>query len=354
MRSLMLSLFLPLLLLTCGSVSVDTSAALSKKSKQEIPIFKGTVMRSLDQGKTWESFDANLRPGLEVNSAQSAGGHLYITDQSRVLSTVADGKAQGWNLEQLFQSWLTQEGVGALSVSNIFSTPTRLFAFLPKDGLYWRPLQGGQWKRMPMLNGISNMQALTELSTGEIFIGTNHGIYSTADEGKTWEPRMKGRFVISLLHSGTTLYAGCSGGLFQSVNSGKDWTKVELAIDRDPADKTHSDYLISQYGSQWLLRRVDAHRDGNQPGRFQLSADGGKTWKVHPADQVLRQYKHLPEVLEMDGKMIIVEREGIKVSEDGGKTWNQMLRHDAGAQKTSLQLLESNGIWYAVAVRLGC
>lgn len=355
MTSFLLSLLLPLLMFSCGSVSVNTGApASTKKEAQEVPVFEGVVMRSLDQGKSWSSFDTNLRPGMEVNAAHAVNGQLYLTDQTRLLSSVADRKAEGWSLDQIFHSWLAQDKEGTRAISDVYSTATRLFVFLPGEGLYWRPLQGGQWKQFPMLSGIAVVRAVVELPGGELFIGTNHGVYSTADEGKNWAPRFTNRFVISLLYSGTTLYAGCSGGFFQSANGGKDWTRVSLEVDRDPGFKGHSDYTITQYGSQWLLQRVDAHQDGNQPGRFQLSDDGGKTWKVHPADETLRKNLHLSNVLEQDGKIFMADRSGIKMSEDKGKTWKQVLQRDEKIRNTTLQLLESNGIWYVVSVRLGC
>jgi photosystem II stability/assembly factor-like uncharacterized protein len=63
--------------------------------------------------------------------------------------------------------------------------------------------------------------------TDRIFAGTDAGIYSSRDEGQTWQKASVAARTISFATSGNTIYAGTqSGGLLASKDQGLNWTPV--------------------------------------------------------------------------------------------------------------------------------
>jgi photosystem II stability/assembly factor-like uncharacterized protein len=106
-------------------------------------------------------------------------------------------------------------------------------------------------------------------STDRIFAGTDAGIYSSGDEGQTWQKTSVTARTISFAASGNTIYAGTqSAGLLASKDQGLHWTPVTGLPSRNIRS------LLAAHGR--LYAGTDA--DG-----VMVSHDQGVTWMSHNA-----------------------------------------------------------------------
>lgn len=106
-------------------------------------------------------------------------------------------------------------------------------------------------------------------STDRIFAGTDAGIYSSGDEGRTWQKTAVTARTISFAASGDTIYAGTqSAGLLASKDQGRHWTPVTGLPSRNIRS------LLAAHGR--LYAGTDA--DG-----VMVSHDQGMTWMAHNA-----------------------------------------------------------------------
>jgi photosystem II stability/assembly factor-like uncharacterized protein len=102
-----------------------------------------------------------------------------------------------------------------------------------------------------------------------IFAGTDAGIYSSGDGGKSWQKTSVTARTISFATSGKTLYAGTqSAGLFASKDQGLTWT---------PVTSLASKYIRSLLAAQGRLYV------GTDANGVMVSHDQGMTWMPYNA-----------------------------------------------------------------------
>jgi len=128
-------------------------------------------------------------------------------------------------------------------------------------GLTWTKA-GADFPGNPRINSFG-------ASTDRIFAGTDAGIYSSGDEGRTWQKTAVTARTISFAASGDTIYAGTrSAGLLASKDQGLHWTPVTGLASRNIRS------LLAARGR--LYAGTDA--DG-----VMVSHDQGRTWKANNA-----------------------------------------------------------------------
>ena len=87
--------------------------------------------------------------------------------------------------------------------------------------------QNIEWQRLHGIQG-SYITAITQTSTGTIFVGTPYGIWRSRDTLKTWENVSSGlrdSLIYSLAATGdSSLLAGSYTGVYRTTDDGKTWT----------------------------------------------------------------------------------------------------------------------------------
>ncbi len=159
--------------------------------------------------------------------------------------------------------------IGVVPVLAVVVSGTNIFAGSSGKGVYVSTNYGVNWVQSN--SGITNttVRALS-LSGGNLFAGTNSGVFLSTDDGTNWTPQGLSGIVInsiaiaSIRSVGTDLYAGTNDGVFLSTNNGSIWTQVNGGL---------TDTLISSivtYGTN-----VFAGTDSS--GVF-LSTSNGASW----------------------------------------------------------------------------
>ena len=259
------------------------------------------VYKSTDAGKTWKHIGLELTqhiariaidpkdPNIVFVAAQGA---LYSKSQERGIYKSTDG---GANWKKVLY---IDDKTGCVELSMDMNNPRILYAAMNEYGrLPWKVISGG----------------------------AGSGLYKSTDNGETWKkintglPKELGKMAIAVSRSNSErVYALAEsdsdkelGGLFVSVNSGANWTRVSddhrliqrawyyIEVFADPQDE-HTVYVMS----------APALR----------STDGGKTWEEITGTH--GDFHDLWINPNNSKNMVIANDGGAAVSFNYGKTWS--------------------------------
>ena len=213
----------------------------------------------------------------------------------------------------------TPNGKGTVSESLVakFTGPDALIASghpsgdstLPSAlGLIRSEDAGKTWESVSEL-GTSDFHALSR--SGEILVAPLYGqaqILLSRDEGKTFEPRVAPMALVDLAvdPGDSKRWAATSeSGIFVSVDEGRTWRQ------RDPTPNVR----LAWHDSGELFR-IDPG------GPVKVSEDGGETWQDRGSTG------GEPQALTVDqaGALYMAAFDGtVKKSEDGGKSWTDLV-----------------------------
>jgi len=222
------------------------------------------VFLSTDNGDTWTPINNGL--STDVMSLTLNGGYLfagtnnngiYRTDNSGISWTQLNtGESTfnallgsdaylfaGENGQGVFvstnngTSWapanngLTNTFIYALASSPNAGGGMNLFAGTGNDGIFRSTNFGNDWTAG---NGIVNLWtwclAAAQDGSGNIFAGTDGGVFISSDNGSNWNVVNNGLtkiVVYAMVTKGSNIFAGTKfGGIFLSTNNGVNWTSI--------------------------------------------------------------------------------------------------------------------------------
>ena len=217
-------------------------------------------------------------------------------------------------------------------------------------GLY--QLRDSTWGRVDTVPAVS-VYSIARLTEGTVFVSTNgHGIFSSADAGKTWThlSGLDGEMILSVAAlDAQTLIAGTSGhGAFLTGDRGASWHAlgplageyVALSV-VDPRDRTtiylgtrHGLYRSRDMGDNWqrLLGGIETefvHALLFTPGRIYaatdahgvfVSDDDGASWQITGTG--LPDGVAMLALARLDAQTVLVgAQNGVYLTRDAGETW---------------------------------
>jgi photosystem II stability/assembly factor-like uncharacterized protein len=161
---------------------------------------------------------------------------------------------------------------------------------------------------------------------GLLLAGTmQDGIFRSTNRGSTWSGWNFGLFdpninALAISPSSTndqTILAGTQSGVFRSINGGRSWSDFDFPIDSAPV----LSLAVGQNNAMYAGTEVD--------GLF-LSQDDGKTWNQlisGTVDQI---------IVGNGGVMMIRQDDDILISKDSGKSWEKQTGLEADSEITCL------------------
>ncbi|MBT7303184.1 MAG: hypothetical protein HN849_26880, partial [Victivallales bacterium] len=316
----------------------------------------GMVYRTRDAGGTWEQVYSRQLPdgriqgtGLEVTCLHNVMPDPNVPD--RVFFGFFDiGLMRSDDAGKTFRRGV--EGVSPHSMANSCfdlafdaAKPERIWGAFGQWGANQGVLATSQdggltWTMLAKDSGLPNARCRQLILRDGMLYGAldSHGVYLSRDQGVTWQasnqglptkairslravPGKKGSFLCVLGFTGQKL-----GGIYRSDNGCRTWRKVS-------GDFPIGDVKNLQVALTNPQRLYLAMRDRNVgkvpvPGGVYRSDDGGKTWQqilrnhfaqslaVHPSqpDTVLAGLNDHPYHDQSTG-------DGVLGSRDGGRTW---------------------------------
>jgi photosystem II stability/assembly factor-like uncharacterized protein len=265
---------------------------------------KGTVLRTIDGGATWERLEIVGAEALDFRDIQAFDQNTAFVlsigpgDQSRIYKTGDGGKI--WQRQftnsdpkafyDCFAFWDSTHGI---AVSDSVDGKFPLIA--TTDGMNWNPLTV---KKMPAALPSEGAFAasgtcIATFGKNEVWFGTGGPaarVFHSADRGQTWT-----------VAETPIIHGAASQGIFSLAF----WTaKDGMAVGGDYKEPTKNEGIAA------------------------ITHDGGKTWKLTPKQP--KGYRSAV-ALGTAQSLIAVGTSGVDVSPDSGNSWNPMIAEDLNA-----------------------
>jgi photosystem II stability/assembly factor-like uncharacterized protein len=265
---------------------------------------RGTVLRTIDGGTTWETLVIAGADSLDFRDIQAFDQNTAFVlsigsgDQSRIYKTSDGGKI--WQRQftnsdpkafyDCFAFWDSTHGI---AVSDSVDGKFPLIA--TSDGMSWNPVVA---KKMP--GALPSEGAFAASGTCIATFGKNDVWFGTGAP---------------------------SARVFHSADRGKNWTVAETPIIHGAA--TQGVFSLAFWSSK---DGIVVGGDYKEPKKAEKTAaithDGGKTWTL--ASKLPEGYRSGVAVGDSH-TLAAVGTSGADVSHDGGKTWNSIFNEDLNA-----------------------
>ena len=302
--------FLHLTLLTCIVFSAGpaadyprTSPVKDFKSGTARPVSGAAniMFQSTDGGKTWEDVSNSLPEDEQPEAFFAGPSALYF----RVNDVLYRSKS---NLQQ--PVWEKEKDFDVQSPSIAFNR-SGVMAYTYDGRVYQKMSATSNWQ--PVYTSFQKhlLRTVFESADGSIFIGSDFGLYKSADRGKTWKQVQNQGWVMDIVEADGVLIATGQGGILRSADHGEHW-----------------EWVISEGGVGIAVERIEGgfaaifYSSQTKSRRIHMSLDGGKTWKA--IDHGLRPAFSTSSIKQVGKYLICGHPDGIFRSSDMGTTWQMV------------------------------
>ncbi|NPV69203.1 MAG: hypothetical protein HPY55_00975 [Firmicutes bacterium] len=224
---------------------------------------------------------------------------------------------------------LGRENLGPFgaTVMRIAATPggERVYIATIHNGLYVSSDRGMTWEHLGLEGGFPQMLAVNPSNPQVVFYSNGYGLDRSADGGRTWTG-VKGLpdlFTMTFDPTGKTAYAAYAEGsmiggstvtLYRSTDGGLTWARTGSSV----ASYLMGDIVVHPRTGALLLGSGCSGVESGA-GRVKVSTDGGRTWNYGPVEGVLA-FAASP-----DGSVVYsAGLQGIWSTRDGGLTWAKL------------------------------
>jgi len=326
-------------------------------------IYAGTLggaFLSTDEGESWtgisNGIDHTFVTSFTVNNgvvlaATNGGSNLFASSNGGVLWTPLSNTPENFIIE-------------------LASMEGKIYALSNNSILYTSIDNGVSWNEEQL--EFSNIRSL-ETSDGQVFLGTDTGVYKSGNNGISWTPINSGLSdlrVIKLSVSENYMIAGTFSGVYFSNDNGDSWSISTLAFGhRNLANNGstlmtgYSDkvYVSNNGGVSWtiipevpnaysLVFSGTAFLCGSTFGIYK-SSDDGVSWSIK--NDGLKNSSAIA-FSELNGRLFVATGIGVFRTEDNGSTWvpvNNGLPLEAvfsiTAKGNNLVVCLNSGIFYS-------
>lgn len=223
--------------------------------------------------------------------------------------------------------------------------PSRLYAGVANDGefggVFISDDSGNSWRQSSKGLGGRDILSLQQAENGELFAGTNHGIYSFSSTKDAWEPA-------SMIFGIPTAWRPKEATPEPSPTPAKSKSKSTAAAKKKavPAKakpKVPAEPVIAAADAP-RIRSLQIGKEGwfaaTDQGLF-VSLDQGKKWYGQP----IEGQSSLSNVNSYDdGTVTLVSHNAAFISHDGGKSWNALTLPTYVGKVYSLTMA-NNSLW---------
>lgn len=333
--------FLLLFMVSFSSLLLDSrpSPKIEKAGPAKI------VFKSMDGGQTWQEIGKGLPENLQEDSI---GGNSFFANDKGLFLRVGN---------VLYRS--TPNATAPFWTKEIFPDEHSSIAPGKSELLYWgvnlkKATGTSVWSPLFEMSQEPRIRTVFETAGGTIFIGTNIGIFKTANNGKTWKQVYTGGLVGHLAEANGVLVSTSMRKIIRSTDNGENWAP---AISEDSAA-----FDIKPIKGGFVA--ITATSESNTR-RLSTSFDGGKTWQsIHSRlqdkaviDSIWQTWNDRPRVqafmtsiIQVGENFFCVHPDGIFRSSDKGETWKFLL---PSVENTAFNLFVSGNAIYAIPSKRG-
>lgn len=347
-------------LLTISLIHTGTNTTCEPESSQDEKctptLFQGKIMRSTDMGNTWESIGEGLPVKLEIRAARIFHQEMFIGSSITQLYSKRMDQQGKWSHFDVPYFDPFNPGIQNEGIVDFYETKNGVYTSITEGWFYKRPLGSGIWIAIKAPQQKLLIYDILEDETGTLFLACLEGIFFSSDQGKTWSRSVFDGHAYEMELRGGKMFVTGENGIFRSEDKGRSWTKIitpnnAMAFTNPDADRY---YHFQQSGNSMLVRRQQTSENFGFPGKLLVSTDEGKTWKVHPADNYLKDVHAVSAIISDDkGTIYCSSPSGVVRSTDNGRTWTEIIRY-SGEKSMTLFIELQGGILYCSEVAAGC
>jgi photosystem II stability/assembly factor-like uncharacterized protein len=308
-----------------------------------------TVFKSTDGGQTWQDISQGLPENLRKDSIR--GNSFFANDKGLFLKvgnelyhTTPNATAPFWTTAILpAEHSSIAPGKSGIAACNYWGVNLKK----TNGTSVWSPIfENSQGP---------GTRIFFETAGGTVFIGTNRGLFKTANSGKTWKHVHAGGLVGNLAELDGVLLATCMRRIIRSTDNGENWVVVT------------SDSSVA-FDVKQIKGGFAAITAGSVSGTRSLktSYDGGITWQPIDAgiqgkvvsDSIWRTWNDRPRmqafmtsIIQVGENFVCTHPGGIFRSSDKGKTWKLLF---PSVKDKVFNLFVSGNVIYAIPGKGGC
>ena len=300
------------------------------------------VFQSVDGGQSWQDVSAGLPNNVSTEGVFISGGEVFLGTGNGLYRSSSTARAPVWQKEFLLEG----------RINDVFPGRAGLYATSYAHGLFQNLAGTGMWHAVSTSLPDKSVRTVLESKDGSIFLGTDSGIFKSADGGKTWKQVFAGGIVLDLVAAGNVLIGGSFLGVLRSTDGGEHW--AEVLNETILAKKTGllGDRFVTILGTK---DPSQVNPEGVTQ-RLRVSADGGQTWQrmeqpllplqgAYDMDASLLQVRDIHDIVQLGEILFCSFDTGIYRSLDQGKTWLLVYPSDG---KSRFTLGVSGKVVYAV------
>ena len=266
----------------------------------------GFLFASSDQGNTWKDIGKGLPESLNPISFWAEGGTYYLGANSGLYVGSAMVPVTKWEKSLLQQK----------DIRGVYPGQHGPYAVCQWHGFYEFQKGSGLWRSMTTSLEDQAVNTLVESKNGILYAGSESGLFTSADHGKSWTAILQKGPVNELLVTDHVLIACTNTNAWKSTDNGKNWSRVSTG--------TQSPFKVVALQSGLAALCLGPDLGGMRaPNTVYLSKDNGATWNPMPHD-LPSGMSDIYELLQSGNDLFASGREGIYRSSDDGQSWTRV------------------------------
>jgi hypothetical protein len=337
--------------LSCSYESLQSNG----ESQEDNFSFEGKLLRSLDNGITWESIGQSLPVDSDIRGIALDHNNLYIGfNKDSIFVQSMENKGE-WHLEDLDKLTIHQLNDQHKMITGIFSGKSNHYIEVVFGDLYKKEFSSSDWVPVNKPKGIDVISSIQEDVAGNVYLGTSYGLYVSKDGCNTWD-QIKSGWISDFEVINDEIFISSVDGLLSSKDQGKSWHLHQLittSIDVKNTDKKPSYSLLSENNRLISIENEDSHIFPPSV-KIQTYLPNEKKWKIHPSNSYIAKLRNITSFVVDDGKLYCSYDEGVLLSEDNGVTWNKVLNYQPMNKNSALMISVFEGVIYCWERGLGC
>ncbi len=321
------------------TTNLISNTANSTSANDVEPKATNIILQSTDGGQTWQDISRDLPENEEPKDFFAGESDVYMRIKNGMYRSKSNLTTPVWE----------KVNVPDLQGASIAFNRSGVMVYNYQGEVYKNIPATGTW--MPIKNFKKNlMRTIFETSTGTLFLGSDQGLYKSADKGQSWKQVQTEGWVMNLVESEGVLMGTGQKGIMRSTDNGEHW-----------------EWVISEGGVGIAVERIDggfaaiSYNTRTQSRRIRISLDSGKTWSA--IDETIQPLLYIPSfngfsdaasissIKQMGNYFICGHPTGILISPDMGKTWKVVHK---GVDQKVFKVYASGQTLYAVLMSAGC
>lgn len=284
---------------TCSDKIKDSTGSFPPYQKTDNSI-RHPLLRSKDFGQTWINISQGLPPEAQVSFMERMGNEIIIaTDNLGVFSSTnnrTQWKRIGTNLPNQ-------------KINALHFVENTIFVGVYREGIFKSEDEGITWNSINYNIPNLNVQTIWQFE-GELYAGTDMGIFRLSKNEKFWKSTAITTQVLSIYEYEGILVAGTSQGTVISKDKGNswDWIRKEGAV--------HYTHNIG-------MRVVELALNGD----LVYTDDWGLNWIEMEYEPRTGSYVY--EIVKVGEYLLLSNNYGIHRSIDNGQSWEHIFKTES-------------------------